>query len=83
MQLNVYVPKNKVRLIKALDEATKRTGKQKNELVIEALEAYLKEEKPRLETFDMGVFEFPSREEIYAEVEDLHFPRGVDDPPRR
>jgi hypothetical protein len=67
-----------------LDDAAKRTGKQKNELVLEALEAYLAEEKPRLETFDLGVFEFPSREELYSELEDLHFPLlANDDPPGR
>lgn len=70
MQLNVYVPKDKVKLLQKLDAATKSTGKQKNELVLEALEAYLEkpqvaEEKPQWETFKMGVMGTLRREEIY------------------
>ena len=85
MQLNIYVPKDKVQTIRALEAAAKRTGKQKNELVLEALEAFLAgaflaEEKPTWQTYDMGEFTIPSREELYAEVEDLHFPERVNDP---
>ncbi len=70
MQLNVYVPKDKLKLLQKLDAATKRTGKQKNELVLEALEAYLEktqvaEEKPVWKTYDLGVIGNLSREEIY------------------
>ena len=33
MQFTVYVPKQKMRIVQALDEASKRTGKPKNQLV--------------------------------------------------
>jgi hypothetical protein len=33
MRLNIYVPKQKERIVQALDEAAKRTGKPKNQLV--------------------------------------------------
>lgn len=67
MQLNIYVPKQKARLMEALEAAARRTGRRKNELVLEALEALLQRERPQLPAYDLGVFEFPSREEIYEE----------------
>ncbi len=75
MQLNIYVPKEKESLIEALHSTAKRTGRAKNELVLEALERYLKEDKPQWRTFHMGGFEFPSREEIYGDYEDLKYGR--------
>jgi len=80
MQLNVYVPKEKAGLIEELDRTAKRTGRAKNELVLEALERYLREEKPQWRTFDLGEFEMPSRAEIYEEY--LDHKMGLDDPGR-
>lgn len=74
MQLNIYVPKDKAWIVQALDETAKRTGRQKNDLVLEALEAHLPREPRRLKVFDLGVFEVPSREEIYQERLDKIMP---------
>lgn len=79
MQLNIYVPKSKAKVLRALEDAAKRTGRQKNELVLEALEAYLNTDRPGLQTFNLGEFTFPSREELYSEREDLIFPTPADD----
>lgn len=67
MQLNIYVPKEKARLVEALDEATKRTGRQKNDLVLEALEAYLTRVRPVLDVFHLGPVEVTSRSDLYLE----------------
>ena len=67
MQLNIYVPKEKEGVVQALDEAAKRTGKQKDELVLELLEAYLAKEPPQWEVFDLGLIKMPARDEIYME----------------
>lgn len=80
MQLNVYVPKDKEGLIEELDGTAKRTGRAKNEIVLEALERYLREEKPVWRTFHLGGAEFPSRAEIYEEY--LDHKMGLDDPGR-
>lgn len=80
MQLNVYVPKDKEPLLGELDSAAKRTGRAKNELVLEALERFLREERPQWRTFNLGGFEMPSRAEIYEEY--LDHKMGVDDPGR-
>ena len=67
MQLNVYVPKEKAHIAQALDEAAKRTGRQKNELVLEAIEAFLGQMRPRLGTFSLGEVDLPPRGELYLE----------------
>lgn len=82
MQLNVYVPKEKAGLIEELDRTAKRTGRAKNELVLEALEHYLRQDKPVWRTFHMGGVEFPSRAEIYEEYEDHKYGPQRDDPGR-
>jgi len=67
MQLNVYVPKDRAKVIEALDETAKRTGRQKNELVLEALEAYLSKTRPALGAFHLGAVTLPERDELYTE----------------
>jgi hypothetical protein len=67
MQLNVYIPKQKERIVQALDEATKRTGKPKNEIVLAALESYLSRSRPELGVFHLGKVEFPPRDELYVD----------------
>jgi hypothetical protein len=42
MQLNIYVPKHRAGVVAKLDALAKELGKPKNELVIEALERYLR-----------------------------------------
>lgn len=76
MQLNVYVPKSRAFLIERLDETARRTGRQKNELVLEALAAYLVRERPKPGLHDLGKIEMPSREELYGEYLDRRWGRG-------
>lgn len=67
MQLNVYVPKEKAEVMERLAQVARRTGKQKNQLVLEALEAYLASERPQLGVFHLGHLDLPTREELYGE----------------
>lgn len=67
MQLNVYVPKDRARVLRSLDEAAQRSGRPKNELVLEALERYLTAARPALPTFHLGDVLMPSRKELYEE----------------
>jgi hypothetical protein len=66
MRLNVYVPKQKMRIVQALDEAKKRTGKAKNEIVLAALESYLSRSRPELGVFHLGKVDLPPRDELYV-----------------
>jgi hypothetical protein len=65
MQLNIYVPKEKEDVIEALDRAARRTGRPKNELALEALEAYLGGAPGELGVFHLGSVTFPSRDDLY------------------
>lgn len=76
MQLNIYLPKAKAAVLHRLDEAARRTGKAKNELVIEAIEAYLAESPPVFGTYNLGGSPFPSRAELYEDVLDHRVPRS-------
>ncbi len=42
MQLNVYIPENRREIVRLLEVASKRTGRAKNELVLEALDRFLR-----------------------------------------
>ena len=46
VQLNIYIPKTRAELLAALDRASRETGRQKNKIVLEALERFL-QERPR------------------------------------
>ncbi len=67
MQMNIYVPKDKEPILTALDRAARRTGRPKNELVLEALERYLTEAERTVElgTFGMGRIRIGKRDELY------------------
>ena len=67
MQLNIYVPREKEDVVAALDEAARRLGRQKNELVIEALESYLAVERPPLGVFHLGQVPAFDRDDLYVE----------------
>lgn len=49
MQMNIYVPKDKENLVDALERAAADSGRPKNELVLEALERYLRAAKRPVE----------------------------------
>lgn len=65
MQLNVYVPEKRGRLLRLLDALSKRTGRPKNELVLDALERYLGEEKVELGKHDLGRVKIGRRADLY------------------
>lgn len=67
MQLNVYVPREKESIIRALDQVARRTGRPKNDLVLEALEEHLKKVPVELGVYDLGQVVMPSRDELYGE----------------
>ena len=67
MQLNVYVPREKERVVAALNETARRLGRQKNDLVIEALESYLAETRPAVGVFRLGTVQLPPCEELHLE----------------
>jgi hypothetical protein len=75
VQLNVYLPKAKAALLDRLDEAAKRTGKPKNELVVEAIEAYLGSLPPVFGTYQLGVVA-SSRAELYDDALNRRFPHA-------
>jgi predicted DNA-binding protein len=56
MQLNIYVPKTKERLLAALAEEAARTGRSKNDLILEALEEHIGpvEDEPAYRTYPLG-----------------------------
>lgn len=67
MQLNVYVPEARRRLLSLLDAVSRRTGRPKNDLVLDALERYLPsaEEGVELGTYDLGEVCPAPRGELY------------------
>jgi hypothetical protein len=67
MQLNIYVPKDREQVARALDEATRRTGRPKSELVLDALEGYLQQLTPQLPSFHLGEVSFPNRDDMYLD----------------
>lgn len=57
MQLNVYIPKAKVRLVEQIDRLARQKHRSKNELIVAALEAYLKahaQTEAAFGTYDLG-----------------------------
>jgi len=54
MQLNIYIPKGRADILRALDRASRETGRQKSDLVLEALERYLAENSRELGRYHMG-----------------------------
>ena len=69
MQLNVYIPKGKEGLLARLDSIAGRLGKAKNEIVIEALEHYIRLNAGTVELgkYDSRVTGSLSRKSIYGD----------------
>lgn len=68
MQLNIYVPKDRAAILESLEEASKQSGRPKNEIVLEALEGYLAQGSAELGIYDLGPVLVPaSRDEIYLD----------------
>jgi hypothetical protein len=70
MQLNLYVPADRTDVVEELDRYVTRTGRSKNDVVLEAIQQYLRRASayPRevtLPTFDLGVGALPGRADLY------------------
>ncbi|MGB9887987.1 MAG: hypothetical protein ACPLRW_13480 [Moorellales bacterium] len=65
MQLNVYVPKERETLLRALDAAARATGKPKNEIVLEALERHLATTVPEPGIHSLGKVKPFRRSDLY------------------
>ena len=74
MQLNLYVPKERERVVRALDELARRSGRNKNMIALEAIDQYVQAQAGEagsrgLRTFRLGVKPW-SREDLYEERTD-------------
>ncbi len=65
MQLNIYVPKEKAHLLEKLKVECQKTGRAKNELLLEALQAYLADRQTGLGSFHLGKMRLGRRGELY------------------
>ena len=66
MQFNIYIPKNKASILSALEHKAKSAKRPKNELVLEALERYLRDaEQAGLGVFSLGAQTPVARADIY------------------
>ncbi|MGQ0570680.1 MAG: hypothetical protein ACT4P5_14320 [Armatimonadota bacterium] len=75
MQLNIYVPKARADLLAALDLASRATGRQKNELVLEAIEQFHRERPREMGRYPLGAVIPWKRGDLYAERLDRIAPR--------
>jgi len=83
MQLNVNVPKGREDLLRELDRAARELDQTKSELVLDAVERYLKDLGERLArdldedipVLDLGPMKDLDRADLYAEREDEKFAR--------
>jgi len=73
VQLNVYVPTSRAAVVTRLDRVTARLGRNKNDVVLDAIEqkvtemeAQLRADRPRFESFSIGAGEF-TREDLYED----------------
>jgi uncharacterized protein YbjT (DUF2867 family) len=72
VQLNIHVPKERESVLAELDAAATATGRPKNQIVLDALVAYLRPRarstrKPRLRTYRLGAPLRLRRTELYEE----------------
>lgn len=72
MQLNIHVPKEREAVIAQLDAMAAAGGRPKNQVVLDALEAYLAPRRrstapPRLRPRRLGVRDRLHRADLYAE----------------
>lgn len=69
LQLNIYVPRDKEDVLARLDAVSKELGRPKNEMVIEALERYLRLNAPTVELgkYPTRVTGSLSRRDIYGD----------------
>jgi hypothetical protein len=75
MQLNVHVPRDREEVIRALEACAAERGLPKNQIVLDAVAAYVKKStprgrEPRLRRFDLRIREPLRRGAIYEEALD-------------
>jgi len=68
MQMNIYVPRDKESVVTELERAAARTGRPKNEIVLEAIENYLVEASQAIEldSLSLGKVKSVTRKELYG-----------------
>jgi hypothetical protein len=74
MQMNVYVPRTHEETVRRLNLLSRRTGRPKSELVMEAIERFLHDtegdgaaQAPVFKAFDLGRGVSPTRPELYGQ----------------
>jgi hypothetical protein len=67
VQLNLYIPKEKAQLLRALEAAARAWGRPKNEIVLEALERYLAGTAPEPGIYSLGEVKPFRRYQLYRE----------------
>jgi hypothetical protein len=72
MQLNIHVPKDREDVVRALEAEVIASGRPKNQIVLDALAAYLQRRKrrrkvPELPVWHLGVMGPLHRADIYEE----------------
>jgi hypothetical protein len=71
MQLNIHVPKERETVVADLEAEAAASGKAKNQIVLDALVAYLRprrpRSKPRLRSWDLGATGEMHRADLYDE----------------
>lgn len=66
--MNIYVPRDKESVVTELERAVARTGRPKNEIVLEAIESYLVEasQSIELDSLSLGKVKSVTRKELYG-----------------
>jgi hypothetical protein len=67
MQLNIYVPKSRAGVVADLERVSRETGRQKNEIVLEALARFLAAHGPEIPTFHLGSVKSWKRGDLYQD----------------
>ena len=75
MQLNIHVPKEREPVIADLDAESRASGRAKNQIVLDALAAYLRprrrsRRKPQLRAWHLGADDELHRTDLYEERAD-------------
>lgn len=81
MQLNVYVPRSRASILAELDRVSRETGVQKNELVLTAIEQYIRQRPRELGRYNLGAAIPWKRGDLYEDR--LNRIAPIRDPARR
>jgi len=78
MQLNIHVPRGREEVLARLDAEAEASGRPKNQIVLDAIAAYLRPGRrrravPELPSWNLGVMGSLHRADIYEEREDAKF----------